>query len=218
MLRDVDINDISDGNLYKNSDMVRIACNDCKGCSECCHDMGDSICLDPYDIYILEKGLNLTFNELMDNALDMHQDSGIILPHIKMQENNACIYLNSEGRCSIHNIRPGFCRLFPLGRIYEGDSFMYFNQIYECSYKSKSKVKIKKWLGIDNLGEYERFIISWHGLQKKMINCIADEDEAYIKALNTSMLKTFYINPYDANTDFYCQYYDRLNTFNNILN
>ena len=62
----------------------------------------------------------------------------------------------------IHAFRPGFCRLYPLGRIYEDGSFSYFLQVYECPHPNKSKVKIRKWLGIENLPAYEAFVLKWH--------------------------------------------------------
>ena len=34
-----DINEISDGKKYSISDMVKIGCDDCKGCSACCRQM-----------------------------------------------------------------------------------------------------------------------------------------------------------------------------------
>ena len=43
MLRDCDLDKITDGKRYQLSDMVKADCDDCKGCSACCHDMGNSI-------------------------------------------------------------------------------------------------------------------------------------------------------------------------------
>ena len=58
------LEEISDGKRYGLNDMVRAACNDCAGCSSCCEDMGESILLDPLDIYMLTKNLNCTFENL----------------------------------------------------------------------------------------------------------------------------------------------------------
>ena len=63
MKRKVDINEISDGNLYGLNDMVKADCGDCKGCSTCCQGMGESIVLDPYDVFRLTNGLNVSFAE-----------------------------------------------------------------------------------------------------------------------------------------------------------
>ena len=59
------LEEISDGKRYGLNDMVRAACNDCAGCSSCCEDMGESIILDPLDIYELTKNLNTTFENLL---------------------------------------------------------------------------------------------------------------------------------------------------------
>ncbi len=57
MLRDIDLNEISDGRLYTANDMVKADCMGCQGCASCCQGMGDSIVLDPYDMYRLCMGL-----------------------------------------------------------------------------------------------------------------------------------------------------------------
>ena len=53
MERNVTMAEISDGKLYSRDDMVRAGCDDCRGCSACCRGMGNSIVLDPYDVYRL---------------------------------------------------------------------------------------------------------------------------------------------------------------------
>ena len=53
MERNVTMAEISDGKLYSRDDMVKAGCDDCRGCSACCHGMGNSIVLDPYDVYRL---------------------------------------------------------------------------------------------------------------------------------------------------------------------
>lgn len=51
MLRSVSMDEISDGKLYSSSDMVRADSLGCDGCHECCCHMGNSILLDPFDVY-----------------------------------------------------------------------------------------------------------------------------------------------------------------------
>lgn len=57
MLREVDLNEISDGKLYNSNDMVKADCGGCMGCSSCCQGMGNSIILDPLDLHRLCTGL-----------------------------------------------------------------------------------------------------------------------------------------------------------------
>lgn len=211
MKREVDINEISDGKLYGANDLVKADCNDCKGCCDCCKGMGESITLDPYDVYRLTTGLNASFEILLADkiALDMYE--GIILPHLNMNgPNEACSFLNEEGRCSIHAVRPSICRLFPLGRIYENGSFQYFLQVNECSNKNRTKVKVKKWIDTPELKKNEVFINQWHDYVNAVQNKVnSNIDEEIIRKINLFNLQHFYIEPYHVD-DFYKQFETRL--------
>ena len=191
MRRQVSLEEISDGKLYGKNDMVRACTGDCKGCSACCSGMGNSVILDPLDIYRLTVGLGSTFEELMADKIELNVVDGVILPNLKMSEGSeTCAFLNGAGRCSIHAQRPGICRLFPLGRYYppiedggarkgigtaedaairETDAqgrrthgFRYFLQVHECPMPNKTKVKVGKWIDTPELDRYERFVSDWH--------------------------------------------------------
>ena len=81
MLRDIDLNEISDGRLYTANDMVKADCMGCQGCASCCQGMGDSIVLDPYDMYRLCMGLKTTPAALLASSLELGVVDGLILPH-----------------------------------------------------------------------------------------------------------------------------------------
>lgn len=219
MKRDIDINEISDGRLYSLNDMVKADCDDCAGCSDCCHGMGESIVLDPMDLYRLTCGTGKNFQELLEQELELNVVDGIILPNLKLSgENEACQFLNGQGRCSIHTFRPGICRLFPLGRIYENGTVKYFLQVHECSKNSRSKVKVKKWLDIPESKKYEQYILDWHyflnGLEERMEQ---QQDEQWNKKVNMLLLNLFYLTPYDVKQDFYGQFYQRFQEAQNEL-
>lgn len=142
MLRNIDLDEISDGKLYTAGDLAKVGCQDCEGCCDCCCQMGDTIILDPLDVWQLMQGRGKSFEQLLDESLDLHVQDGVILPNLKMAgEKEQCVYLNEKGRCSIHPFRPGICRLFPLGRFYENGSFRYFLQTKECSRENRTKQK-----------------------------------------------------------------------------
>jgi Fe-S-cluster containining protein len=212
MIRNVSLEDISDGKLYGINDMVKADCNDCKGCFDCCQGMGYSIILDPLDIYNLTKGLELTFGQLLAEKLELNVVDGTILPNLKMGgERDCCAFLNEEGRCGIHGFRPGICRLFPLGRVYEGHGFQYFLQVHECKKENKTKVKVKKWIDTSDLQKNEQFIIDWHYYLKDIqLKIKESKDEAWIKSVNMYVLNQFFLKPYDVNQDFYIQFAMRL--------
>ncbi len=212
MKRNIDINQISDGNLYELNDMVKVDCNDCVGCSACCKGMGESIVLDPLDIYNLTIGLHTSFEQLLANTIELNVVDGVILPNMKMSaENEQCSFLNQEGRCEIHSFRPGVCRLFPLGRYYENGSFKYFLQVHECKYPNKSKIKLKKWIGITDIQKNQDFIIKWHDfiedIQTQLSKIVNDE---LLKKIDMFILQHFYMEPYNGEEDFYSQFDARL--------
>lgn len=212
MKRNIDINEISDGRLYGLNDMVKAGCDDCKGCSDCCHGMGASIILDPLDIYRLQVGTGLDFTRLLNQYLELNVVDGIILPNLKLVgEQEACLFLNNQGRCSIHNYRPGICRLFPLGRIYEDRQVKYFLQIYECSKENRSKIKVKKWLDIPESKKYEDYIIDWHYFLNDVEELLQKKaaEEEFCKNCNMFLLNIFYLTPYNTAQDFYLQFYHR---------
>ena len=110
MRREQTLEEISDGKLYDSNDMVKADCHDCEGCCDCCQGMGDSVLLDPYDVYRLSAGLQKSAEQLLQEYLELGVTDGNILPHLRMTGvKEQCIFLNSEGRCHIHSIRPGFC-------------------------------------------------------------------------------------------------------------
>lgn len=213
MKRNVSLEEISDGRLYELHDMVKAGCSDCKGCSACCRGMGSSIILDPLDIDRMAKHLCLSFEALLADKLELNVVDGIILPNLKMSADSSeqCVFLNEEERCSIHGVRPGICRMFPLGRYYENRGFQYFLQIHECPKENKTKVKVRKWIDTPDLNNYERFIRDWHYFLSDMQNIVAGmSDEAEIKSVSMYILNHFFIRAYDSHLDFYEQFQDRL--------
>lgn len=209
MRREVRMEDISDGKLYTAEDMVRAGCGDCAGCSACCRGMGDSLVLDPLDVYRLNIEGKVGLNELFSRYLDFHVEDGLILPHMKMEE--ACGFLDENGRCQVHPFRPGICRLFPLGRFYENGGFRYFLQVNECKKKNRSKGKVKHFLDTPDLPRYERYVADWHYFlldTQKGIRAMGDQER--VKAANLYLLNRFFLTPYDGSREFYGQFYERL--------
>lgn len=213
MKRSIDLKEISDGRLYTENDMAKVGCNDCKGCSACCQGMGDSVILDPADIYRLCRGLDMDFQRLLEKYIAFGVVDGIILPHLRMEgEQERCSFLNDEERCAIHAYRPGICRIFPLGRIYENGDFCYFLQTKECASKVHTKVKISKWIDVERQTDYKRFLIKWHYLINDLEEVVKKKEELS-KEVNMRLLQSFYVADYDTARDFYEQFEKRYDKF-----
>ena len=95
MLREIDLDKVSDGRLYRSSDMAKTGCNGCNGCSSCCRGMGNSIVLDPMDTHRLCTGLQKSCEELLKSSLELNVVDGVILPNLRMTtEEETCVFLN----------------------------------------------------------------------------------------------------------------------------
>lgn len=214
---------ISDGKIYGLNDMVRVGCHDCDGCSACCEDMGQSVILNPYDVWLLTQNLGKRFEQLMQLELELHVEEGLLLPNLRMvmkegRDKEECFFLNEQGRCSVHSFRPGICRLFPLGRNYEETRLDYFLLVDACPAKNKTKVKVEKWLGVPQIKKHQKFLVDWHNLTKRMRQLVVEElEEKMAQQLSMAFLQMFYLKPYESE-EFYEEFYGRLERFEVVLN
>lgn len=215
MIRHIDLAEISDGRRYRANDMVKADCGGCEGCFSCCEGMGTSVVLDPYDVHQLVKGLSVTFEQLLASVLELNVVDGLILPNVKMAgEKERCGFLDGQGRCLVHAFRPGFCRMFPLGRFYEEDGFWYFLQVQECRRKNRGKIKVRKWIGVPEFNRYEGFVLAWHGFLKKRQEQVSGAPDGELaRSLYMKILKEFYLQPFDSGRDFYEQFEERVQSF-----
>ena len=212
MERQIDMNEVSDGRQYTANDLVRADCGGCQGCSACCRKMGSSITLDPLDVFSLCSGLHQSFEQLLETHIELNIADRLILPNLKMEgKEEVCTFLDQKGRCQIHAFRPGMCRLFPLGRYYEKDSFWYFLQVHECKRKNKTKVRVRKWIDTPEPRRYESFVLAWHDFLKETRGLAEGPGgEEKRRGYALLLLRIFYEGPYDPERDFYEQFAERL--------
>ena len=211
MRRQIDLAKVSDGKLYDINDMAKLGCQDCAGCSVCCRGMGESIILDPLDVFRITFYLDRCFEEMLNNEFELNVVDGIILPNLKMNDEETCPFLNQEGRCSVHGSRPGICRIFPLGRYYENHDFKYFLQVDECVKKNRTKIKVGKWVDVPDYDKNKEFLITWHYFLNDMEALMKEkDDDNFSQQCWLLILRLFYMNPYDKARVFYQQFDERL--------
>ena len=201
MIRDIDENLIRPEKLMSSSDMAKLGCNDCEGCSDCCRDRAAGITLDKWDVSRLKEGLGMDFDTLLSgNYIDITMVDGVLLPVLgKKADADECVFLGDDGRCRIHNYRPGICRMFPLARLYHEDgSFSYFMQEGECERGTGVKIKISKWLGVGNTVKYEQSVRSYHDALKALrAACANAQSREEIVNLQTEFLQEHFRSSMD---------------------
>ena len=208
--------------LYGAQDMVRISSTSCSGCGACCREMGDTIVLDPYDLWQLSAGTGRSALELIGAGIDLHVEEGVILPHLMMREDSrGCFFLGEDGRCAIHAHRPGICRLFPLGRQYDEEKTSYFIVPKGCVKGGLSKVRIDRWIGIPDLSAYENYKANWHSLVRTLMARVAAEQSEEIRRnINLYFLQLLFMKPYDRTRSadtFYKDVADRMDKFDDAV-
>lgn len=220
MKRNVDLNEITDGRFYTLNDMVRTDCQDCIGCSKCCHEMVDTILLDPLDVFRLTRKLDTNFDALIAaGKAELNIVDGIILPNLKLQEDtHCCAFLSDAGRCTVHSARPGFCRMFPLGRYYTNRSFCYILQTKECP-KARTKIKVGRWLDTELLPQNQKFIGEWHYFLEDLAQALGDTDGETARNVQLYLLHAFYRTAYTAADEakFYEEFQVRLEKAKTLL-
>lgn len=80
-------------------------------------------------------------------------------------------------------------------------------------------MKVKKWLGIENLKTYETYIVRWHEFLNKSEDGMKELDEQNQKVLTLLILQQFYQTPFKAKLDeeFYREFFERLSSVNETL-
>lgn len=76
MERNVEIDKISDGKRYGANDLVKVGCDDCRGCSACCNGMGDSLLMN-------EEGMQTTENSRIFIGRQIAFDEKVFREQIK---------------------------------------------------------------------------------------------------------------------------------------
>lgn len=196
MFRDIDEELIKEDRLLSAKDPAPLYCGDCAGCSSCCENSAVMILLDSYDVKMLESGLNYSFGAMVNlGMIQLQVVDGVVLPGLGMDENGVCVFLNENGRCKIHDHRPGICRMFPLARIYHEDgSFSYFVQDGECQKNTGGLVNIRDWIGIEDMEEYEREVRAYHDrLVLLRERCARAKDAETVTKLQTEFLKDNFV-------------------------
>ena len=182
--------------------------------------MGDTIILDPLDVWRLGKACQMDFEGMLGERIELGFVDGAILPHLRLtEEGEGCTFLNSEGRCGIHPYRPGFCRIFPLGRYYHDGTFSYILQEGECKKGGRVKIKVRKWVDTPNVVRYDRYICDWHFFIRELGEVMQAVTKETASDLSLYILKLFYGKnyPVDSYEDFYAEFDSRLSEAKEVL-
>ena len=127
----------------------------CQLCGRCCHNVKDSVMLEPLDVFRLTRYLREQ-GEPMIGTEDMLAQYA----HASWLEDNfpifllntvgtldACVFLK-DGRCSVYEARPQVCRMYPFSAApgSRGRDFRYFLCMEKPHHFADGLVTVKDWL------------------------------------------------------------------------
>jgi Fe-S-cluster containining protein len=127
----------------------------CTGCAACCRHVPTSVALECLDIFRLTKYFRDrdTSIKTTDDFLARYaepvllDDCGFIIYMLKVQgDDDACIFLK-ENRCSIQEVKPRVCRIYPfIASPTANGRFEYMVSLEHPHHFQGATVSVKRWM------------------------------------------------------------------------
>ncbi|MDI6632517.1 MAG: YkgJ family cysteine cluster protein [Bacillota bacterium] len=151
--------DTPDEKLFKEIQPDECFNFECSGrcMGKCCRFI--TILLDPWDVEVIARHLNLPGPEFLELfcTYDFGSSSSWPFVQLKHAEKGPCAFLLKDGRCSIYPVRPRNCRTYPIGRAvqveYAGDIplirerlFMVERMEFCLGHEGSRTWTVKEWL------------------------------------------------------------------------
>lgn len=139
----------------------------CRKCGKCCKNQNE-ILFSPRDIFRIAQKLEQSPLEILKSCTEIYigQQSRIPVVHLLMQgQKNACPFLSEHNLCSIHDVKPFVCALYPLGRVmtYETidspavkENAVRYVMSINCG-SAKKRHTVRKWLAEFGIPENDEF-------------------------------------------------------------
>lgn len=105
----------SDAAVLAKTDPLQLSCG-VSGCGSNCCKASAPIVLNPYEIALICRESSMSYEDLLD-IVDTDRADGF--PLVMLPRDPACHFMTEQG-CGIYTARPLACRLFPMGRVYDG--------------------------------------------------------------------------------------------------
>jgi Fe-S-cluster containining protein len=105
----------ADAAVLTETDLLQLSCTR-TGCDSNCCKASAPIVLNPYEIELICRESSMSYGDMLD-IVDTERANGF--PLVMLPRNPVCHFWSVNG-CRIYRARPLACRLFPIGRVYDG--------------------------------------------------------------------------------------------------
>lgn len=182
----------------------------CRECGECCHNRDAEerqIVLTAYDIFRIARHLGITAKEVTEKYGVPFEHPQTNVMHIRLKakiHRGACAFLKN-GRCSIHEAKPGVCAVFPMGRAtnIRDNETLYFKNHTNCG-KTDTSYPVKEWLDAFHLRESEEPVMAYTKCLAEIILALqkARKKPAGIIHIYHELVYRYLYQEYDTGKDF----------------
>jgi len=145
----------------------------CRGCGKCCKNRED-ILFTVRDLFRIAKYFKKPISEIIKKYCDCYMGSDSHFPIVRLMTqgtNKSCPFLDGK-RCSIHEVKPVVCALYPVGRTWmaEKDSIEgsepkyipgYILQPMDCGSVRKMNT-VRQWLEKFDIPIEDEFYLEWN--------------------------------------------------------
>ncbi|HTF99530.1 MAG TPA: YkgJ family cysteine cluster protein [Nitrospirota bacterium] len=101
--------------IMEEDDLIDLSC-DARGCASNCCTKSAPVVLNPYEIALICREASMSYEDLLDIV---ETDRAKSFPLVMLPRDPVCSFWTGKG-CRIYAARPLACRLYPLGRVYDG--------------------------------------------------------------------------------------------------
>jgi len=177
----------------------RFACHAALPCfTRCCANL--ELVLTTYDIIRLKNRLQLSSGSFLDRYTVTHADrrSGLPIVKLKMLDDadRRCPFVGPKG-CRVYEVRPGACRLYPLGRAASklsknrsGEVYFTVKEPHCLGWQEETAWTVEQWLTDQGLDEY-------NAMNDNFLEITTGWPPNHLKTLGRQQLQMVYMAVYD---------------------
>ena len=164
--------------IIDNFDTMKIGLDEkfkfnCTMCGRCCIGRED-ILLNPKDLFRVSKASGLQINDFIHQYCEVYVGQSSKIPIVRLLPvgpTKRCPLLKGN-RCSVHQVKPTVCAMFPIGRCIRLDDdskkngefgvkdIQYIFQKTGCG-DNKKEHTVREWLKDFNMSDEDEFFIKW---------------------------------------------------------
>lgn len=193
----------------------------CTQCGKCCIHR-DDILLTPRDLFRIAQKLQETPAVITKNYCEHYigHDSRFPIVRLKPRGNVQRCPLLKDRKCTVHDVKPAVCAMFPIGRVFKDTSgehktatgtmpkmeYIFINP--GCGDDAEQHT-VREWLGSFQIPLQDAFFLKWSEMTITLSKCMRDIEkrlsEETMNMVWSILFNCIYLN-YDIKEDFEFQF------------